>query len=405
MQTSAHHTVLIVGGGAGGLAVAAALRRARPSLDIAVIEPSEHQDYQPGWTLVGGGAMRAEATRRPMARFIPRGVSWIRDRAEAFEPHDKRVLLQSGSVLGYDRLIVAAGLQLDWQRVDGLVDALGHGGVTSNYRYDLAPYTWQCVQNLRSGRALFTQPAMPIKCAGAPQKVLYLAADHWRRTGRAVQAHFFTQGPTMFGVPVFAEALAGIMRDYGAIPHFGHNLTAVDAARREATFQTAEGASRTEAYDLLHVTPPQSAPDFIKSSPLADAAGWLDVDPHTLRHTRYPDVFGLGDCTNTPNAKTAAAVRRQFPVVVAGVLGDLAQGRDSHRYDGYGGCPLTTAHGRVLLAEFRYQGEVVPSFPLDPRRPRRSYWWLKRYGFPWLYWHVLLRGRDWSWPHPRPRSF
>lgn len=400
------YSVVIVGGGAGGLAVAAALQRKQPGLDIAIIEPSDKHYYQPGWTLVGGGSMTAAETERAEADFIPGGVSWIRESVVSFAPESNRVALSSGASVDYQYLVVAAGLQLDWDKVDGLLATLGKNGVTSNYRFDLAPYTWQCIRAFKGGRALFTQPAMPIKCAGAPQKILYLAADHWRRQGAAADIQFFNQGGAMFGVPLFARALDKIMTDYGATPRFGHNLIGVDGEAKTATFQlVSDGTTVTESFDLLHVTPPQSAPNFIKASPLAAESGWIDVDRNTLRHTRYANIFGLGDCTNTPNAKTAAAVRRQFPVVVANLLAALdapgnTGGIDS--YDGYGGCPLTVAYGKVMMAEFRYDGEVVPSFPLDPQVPRRSYWWMKRSLFPYMYWNVILRGRDWRWPMPRP---
>ena len=397
MADSPHYDVLIIGGGAGGLAVASALKNSRPQLRTAVVEPKDTHDYQPGWTLVGGGVMAAEKTRRPMRDFMP--TTWIRDAVGEFDPAGNAVVLASGRRVGYDQLVVATGLQLDWDRIEGLTDALGRDGVTSNYRGDLAPYTWQCVQNFRGGRALFTQPPMPIKCAGAPQKVLYLAADEWRRRGVPAELHFYTAGPAMFGVPYYAKALDGVIAGYGGTPHFGHNLVAVDGARREATFERADGSGRvTEHYDLLHVTPPQSAPDVIKQSPLADAAGWVEVDRSSLRHPRFDNVFALGDCAGTSNAKTAAAVRKQFPVLMENLLAARDGKPVTAGYDGYGGCPLTVERGKVLLAEFCYDGKVVSTLPLDPAKPRRLYWWMKTALFPWMYWNLILRGRDWKHP-------
>ena len=401
-NTDHSHVVVIVGGGAAGLAVAGGLLRARPDLDVAVIEPSEDHYYQPGWTLVGGGAMGAESTRHSEREHMPDKATWIHDAAESFAPDNNQLTLASGKTVGYKVLVMAAGLKLDWDKIEGLAETLGKNGVTSNYRFDLAPYTWRLTQELQGGDALFTQPPMPIKCAGAPQKAMYLSADHWRKKGVKAKVHFYNQGGAMFGVPLYAKALDGVVADYGIQTHFGHNLIAVDGPGKRATFETENGPVEA-SFDMLHLVPPQSAPDFIKASPLSDDSGWVTVDKHSLRHVQYDNVYGLGDCTNTPNAKTAAAVRRQFPVVVSGVQAALGHGNGSAQYDGYGACPLTTERGKVMLAEFRYGGEVVPSFPLDPTVPRRLQWLMKRHFFPWLYWNVMLAGRNWDKPAPKPR--
>lgn len=397
---SIRHTVLIVGGGAGGLTVAALLKRMQPTLDVAVIEPSEQHYYQPGWTLVGAGVFDAAVTRRETARYVPDGVHWIKDRVTQLDPAANQLTTASGAVIGYQFLVMAAGLQLNWGSIDGLEQTLGKNGVSSNYRFDLAPYTWECISQVRGGKALFTQPAMPIKCAGAPQKIMYMAADHWRRQGVIAEIHFFNPGAAMFGVPFYSQALEKVVAHYGVHKHFGHMLVAVDGERRRATFETTVGEAkqRNEVdFDFLHVVPPQSAPDFIRQSPLADAAGWVSVDKHQLRHTQYENVFGLGDCTTTPNSKTAAAVRAQAPVLVGNLLQAQAGQPLTHRYDGYASCPITTSKGRIMLAEFLYDGVVSPSLPLDPRIPRRGYWAMKKYYFPWLYWQMLTGdlGPDW----------
>lgn len=402
-----HSTVVIIGAGSGGLAVAAQLRRAAPTLDITIVEPSAHHYYQPAWTLVGGGAYRLDKTRRPLAGLLPRGVRHVRDNVVALLPDERQVALGQGGRLGYDFLVVAAGLELQWEAIDGLAQALGKRGVTSNYHRDLAPYTWDLVRRFKGGTAIFTQPAGAIKCPGAPQKALYLSADHFRRHGVAADLQFRTAGAAVFGVAFYAKALTQIMASYGVQPGFGQHLVQVRGEENIAVFEsTVDGQTVREevAYDLLHVVPPQQAPDFIRQSPLADAAGWLEVDKHTLRHPRHPEVFGLGDCTSTPNSKTAAAVKNQSPVLVDNLLGALrGTGASVSRYDGYAGCPLTTSRGRVLLAEFAYDGVITPSFSADPRQPRRFYWWLKRSFMPWFYWNILLKGRRLPDSHkPRP---
>lgn len=403
---SATRSILIIGGGAAGITVAALLRKTRPTLRVTLVDPAEFHYYQPAWTLVGGGTYDIAATRRPMAGLIPSGVEWIKARAEGFDPARSEVLLERGRRVGYDHLIVAAGLQLDFAKIEGLEATLGSNSVSSNYRFDLAPYTWQALRALNGGRALFTQPAMPIKCAGAPQKALYLAADHFRRSGCKVDTQFFTPGPSMFGVPFYAKALDQVVAEYGIAPRFGHTLVAVNGPAKRATFEVKSGdqVSRVELpFDLLHVVPPQSAPDFIKQSPLADASGWMSVDKHTLRHTALDKVFGLGDCTTTPNSKTAAAVRAQAPVVARNLLNAMQGKAADAQYDGYASCPLTTSVGRIMLAEFVYDGVVAPSFPLDPRVPRRAYWHLKKDYLPSLYWGMLRGNLGLDW-HAR-RSF
>ncbi|MCR8718663.1 pyridine nucleotide-disulfide oxidoreductase, partial [Pseudomonas syringae] len=306
--------------------------------------------------------------------------------------------------IGYQQLVVCPGLKLDWAAIDGLVETLGANGVTSNYRYDLAPYTWKLVQGLKQGRALFTQPPMPIKCAGAPQKAMYLSCDHWLKAGRLgqINAQFYNAGGVLFGVTDYVPALMTYIERYAIDLKFSHRLVAVDGPGKLARFvrTLADGSSEIveQGFEMLHVVPPQIAPDFIRSSPLADAAGWLDVDPATLRHRQFANIHGLGDISNTSNAKTAAAARKQAPVVANNVLVALGRLTECAVYDGYGSCPLTVEKGKIVLAEFTYGGKVAPSFPrwlLDGRKPTRLAWWLKASVLPALYWNGMLKGREW----------
>lgn len=398
------HTVLIIGAGAAGIAVASSLLARDRALDIALVDPADVHYYQPGWTMVGGGIFKAASTARTMASILPAGVHWIKAAVRSFEPHAQRVTLADGRELGYRQLIVCPGLTLDWKAIDGLEETLGRNGVTSNYRYDLAPYTWELVQNLREGRALFTQPPMPIKCAGAPQKALYLSCDHWLRKQRLgpVRAQFFNAGAVLFGIADYVPALMEYVDRYGIELNYNHRLVAVDGPRGRATFVRTlpDGSSETlvQSFDMLHVVPPQVAPEVIRNSPLADAAGWLDVDPATLRHRAFADIHGLGDVLNTTNAKTAAAARKQAPVVANNVLAALGRLPTVMAYDGYGSCPLTVARGKIVLAEFTYGGKLAPSFPawlLDGRKATRLAWWLKARVLPPLYWRGMLKGREW----------
>lgn len=394
------YDVVVVGAGAGGLASASSLLKRSKNIRVAVVDPSETHDYQPGWTMVGGGIFDQKSTRRSMHSLIPAGVNWIRNSVTTFIPETNSIELDNGEQLKYAQLIVAAGLKLDFAAIPGLEQTLGKNGVTSNYRYDLAPYTWDLVQNLKSGHAIFTQPPMPIKCAGAPQKAMYLSGDHWFRTGVLgnINIEFCTSTPGLFGVADYVPALMEYVEKYRAVLNFQHTLISVDGTSKTATFRDAEGNEVVKEFDLLHVCPPQTAPDFIKASPLADDNGWLEVDQHTLQHTRYDNIWGLGDCTNTPNAKTAAAARAQAPIVAMNVIAALGLGAQKARYNGYGSCPLTVERGKIVLAEFGYGGKIIPSLPtalLNGKRPTRAAWLLKAVMLPWIYWNAMLKGREW----------
>ncbi|MBB3774039.1 sulfide:quinone oxidoreductase [Angulomicrobium tetraedrale] len=398
------YDVVIVGGGAAGIATASSLLKRRPSLAIAVIEPAECHYYQPGWTMVGAGVFKPETTRVPMGAVMPERVTWVRQAAAGFRPQSKEVALADGSSLRYRVLVAAPGLRLAWEAIPGLPEALGRHGVTSNYRFDLAPYTYRLASTVKAGRALFTQPAMPIKCAGAPQKAMYLSCDIWRDAGvlPRMEVEFHNAGGVLFGVPTYVPALMEYVERYGIDLNFGSTLVAVDGEARVATFErkgSDGGTERVErGFDMLHAVPPQKPLDVIAASPLAGAGGWIEVDPATLRHVRHPDIFALGDATNTPNAKTAAAARKQAPVVAVNVLAALEGKAPAARYDGYGSCPLTVERGKIVLAEFGYGGALLPTFPrwiLDGTRPTRLAWFLKDRMLPPIYWHAMLKGREW----------
>ena len=407
MTRSNHHDIVIIGGGSAGIATASSLLRRRRKLDIAVVEPSEDHFYQPGWTMVGNGVFEAPVTRRPMASVMPKRVTWVKQTAATFQPEMNQVTLADGTALTYRVLIVAPGIRLAWEKIAGLEETLGRNGVTSNYRYDLAPYTWELVRGLKSGRAIFTQPPMPIKCAGAPQKAMYLSCHAWEKAGvlRDIEVEFRNAGAVLFGVPEFVPALMEYVERYGIGLQLGSNLVAVDGPSRTAIFATAQGEVQRQ-FDMLHVVPPQVAPQFVADSPLAAESGFVDVDQFTLQHVRYPNVFGAGDAGSMPNAKTAAAARKQAPIVAVNALAVLDGNAPPSDYDGYGSCPLTVERGKIVLAEFGYGGKLLPSFPtwlVDDTRPSRLSWLLKSEALPWIYWSGMLKGHEWL-VRPKPRS-
>ena len=396
-----HHQVLIVGGGAAGITVAARLKKARPALDIAILEPSSDHYYQPGWTLVGGGVFSLEQTRRNEASLIPAGVTWIRESAAGFTPESNSVSTSAGQTLTYDALVVATGMKLNWEAIKGLPEALGKGGVCSNYSKDFAAYTWECIQNFKGGNAVFTCAPMSIKCPGAPQKIAYLADDAIKRDP-AIAAKskviYATATPGIFGVPTYAAPLREVVARKGIDARYSHTLIEVRPASKEAVFKVSkEGEEPREEvinYELLHVTPPMAAPDVVAQSPLAAASGFAEVGKHNLQHVRFPNVFAIGDVGGMHNSKTAAAVRGQAPVLVTNLLAQLEGGQGQGSYDGYSCCPLITGYGKTIMAEFNYEQQPTPSFPLDPTKERWSMWIMKSVVLPWVYWNRMLKGGD-----------
>ena len=390
-----HHRVVIVGGGTAGISVAARLRR-QGIEDVVVVEPSSVHYYQPLWTLVGAGVTAVERTRRLESSVVPRGVRWVQDAVEAIDPDAQEIVTRAGARIGYDALVLCPGIELAWDRVPGLAEAMETPFASTNYTVDLAPKTSDLVRKFRGGDALFAAPGTPIKCPGAPQKAAYLASDHWQRAGTlgAIDVTFATGAGGIFGVPEFARVLEGVVRRYGIDTKFGHELLRVDPDGRTATFATGDGEVELH-YDLLHAVPPQRAPAFVRSSPLGGegAFGWVPVDRHRLNHVRYPNVFSLGDVCDAPTSKTGAAIRRQAPVVVANLTAHLDQREPTARYDGYAACPFTTARGKMVLAEFDYSLSPHPTIPvIDTQRERTDMWLVKRFGLPAFYWNLMLRG-------------
>lgn len=398
------YDIVVVGAGSGGIAVAASLLKRNGKLRIALIDPATDHYYQPGWTMVGGGVFDAGQTHRKTRDLIPDKVDWVNQAAVEFKPSSNEVKLENGESLHYRHLVVAPGLTLDWAAIEGLEETLGRNGVTSNYSYKTAPYTWELVQSLKNGRALFTQPSMPIKCAGAPQKAMYLSCDYWLRNGvlKDIEVEFHNAGGVLFGVSDFVPALQTYVDKYDIDLCFNENLTAIDGDKKIAYFKPVNAENETalvaREFDMIHICPPQRAPKFVAESELADSTGWLDVDQFTLRHKRFENIWGLGDVMNAPNAKTMAAVRKQVPVVAQNIIDAMHNNEPAVGYDGYGSCPLTVERGKIVLAEFGYGGKLLPSFPSwlnDGTKPTRMAWILKADVLPGVYWHAMLKGREW----------
>ncbi|MCT4582559.1 MAG: NAD(P)/FAD-dependent oxidoreductase [Flavobacteriales bacterium] len=415
---SKHHQVLIIGGGSGGLMTASKLIKERSSVDVAVVEPSEKHVYQPAWTLVGANAYDYDKTIRSEASVIPKGVNWIKDKAVTFNPEENEVTLGSGEKVTYDYLVLSPGIQIDLDGIEGLKENIGRNGVCSNY---VDPkYTWEVLKNFKGGNALFTQPTTPIKCGGAPQKIMYLAEEHFVKSKVREQTNviFASPGSVIFGVHPFKEELERIVQKKQIVTKFHYAITKIDGEKKEAHFKLAATGDNqcvvnedpeidekvtgdmhvVIPFDMLHLAPPQSAPDFIKASPFSNEAGWIDVDINTLQHKKYKNVFGVGDAAALPTAKTGAALRKQAPVVVGNILHLMDnKGLGNKKYKGYSSCPLVTGYGKMLLAEFGYNNvrmsdPVLTKF-VDTSKEKKSMWYLKKYGLPYLYWNKMLKGK------------
>jgi sulfide:quinone oxidoreductase len=391
-----HYRVLILGGGTAGITVAAQLRRTNPNLDIGLVEPSESHFYQPLWTLVGAGVFSAEASRRREKDFIPRGVDWIRERVHEILPDEQAVTTSGGRRLTYDWLVVALGIQIDWTAIPGLAEGIGTQGICSNYSFQHVAYTWETIRSFKGGTALFTVPNTAVKCGGAPQKIMYLADDAFRRSGvrDRTQIIFASPQKAIFSVEKYRKTLEAVVARKGIDARFRQNLVGIRPEAHEAVVENLDTLEQTVVpYDMVHVTPPMSAPDVIKRSPLANEAGWCAADKHTLRHPHYPNVFAVGDAAGLPTSKTGAAVRKQAPVLVHNLCAAMQGAATDAVYDGYTSCPVVTGYGRMVLAEFDYDNNPKESFPIDQSKERYSMWLLKTQVLPRLYWYGMLRGR------------
>ena len=413
-----NHKVLIIGGGTAGITVAAQMMRKNNKLDVAIIEPSDKHYYQPAWTLVGAGTFDMKKTERDERSLIPAGVTWIKEYAEEIDADNNRVVLRNGEEIEYEYLVVAPGIQIDLHGIEGLAETMGKNNVCSNY---IDPeYTWEILQNWKGGKALFTQPATPIKCGGAPMKIMFLAADYFGKHGLKDKSEvvFASPGSVIFGVKEFAITLDKVVDRYGIDTRFHHRLLKIDGEKKVATYEvtkydnmgcmvvtdsgTPEKYIEEIEFDMLHLAPPQSAPDFVKKSKIAHqdgpSKGWANVDIHSMQNPDYSNVFALGDSAALPTAKTGAAVRKQAPVVVDNIL-NMIEGRHAHNlgYKGYSSCPLVTGYGKMVLAEFGYENKrmsdpMISTF-VDTTKEKWSMWMLKKYGLPFMYWDLMLKGK------------
>lgn len=409
--------VVVVGAGTGGIMLASQFMK-KGQANVMIIDPAEYHYYQPAWTLVGANTYDFEKTRKRMADVIPTGVKWVREFVDKLDPDNNKLTLKGGIEIKYDFLVLSPGVVMDYSQIEGLEAALETDSVCSNY---VDPRkTWEVLKNFKGGNALFTQPNTPIKCGGAPQKTAYMSADYLRKTGMKSKTNiiYATPGTVIFGIKPIRETLEKVLvrHDVHFKPYY--IPVKIDSINKRVTFKYRKEGAQVEIdqkieekdlgdqlveipYDMLHIAPPQVAPEFIRASPLTNEAGWVDVDKETLQHVKYKNIFGIGDAAGLPTAKTGAAIRKQVPVVVDSLVRLLNdQSISEKKYDGYSSCPIVTGYGKMVLAEFDYDGNFIPDPQLkkllikDSSKEHWRLWMLKKYILPYLYWKKIIKGID-----------
>eukprot|EP00092_Neocalanus_flemingeri_P008891 GFUD01009566.1.p1 GENE.GFUD01009566.1~~GFUD01009566.1.p1 ORF type:complete len:447 (+),score=127.42 GFUD01009566.1:93-1433(+) len=392
-----NYKLVVVGGGAGGCGTANKFVNKFGPGEVAVIEPNTMHYYQPMWTLVGGGLKTLAQSGRPMDSLLPKAASWLRDSVTGFEPENNRLVTESGDVVNYEFLVVAMGLQLRYDKIKGLPEAFDTPGVGSNYSVKYVEKTQKAIQEFKGGNALFTYPNSPIKCPGAPQKIMYLAEETFRSKGISANIQYRSSLGVIFACKKYADALWEVVKGRGINVHLRQHLVEIKTDTKEAVFENLDtNELETVPYDMIHITPPQSTPPSLHTNKdLVDAGGFLSVDKETLQHTKYPNIFGIGDCTSIPVARTAAAVAGQMGIMRKNLGAAISGSRSMPAiYPGYTSCPLVTGKSSLILAEFDYQVPPQPleTFPVNQAKERWTMFQLKSHLLPPLYWHGLVKG-------------
>ena len=401
------YPVVIIGGGSGGCTMAAKLTRKLGPGSVAVIEPSDVHYYQPMWTLIGAGQVGFDRSRKPMKACLPKKADWIRDKVAIINPTDNTLVTESGKEVGYDFLVVATGINTNFDAIKGLPEAFEVPGVCSNYSPIYLTKTQAAIENFpkTGGNAIFTFPNSPVKCPGAPHKIMYLADHAWRQAGKRENVNIIYNSSlgVIFGVKKYADALwEYVVNKRGMNVNFRHNLIEVKPDTKEAVFEWLDrpGETATYPFEMLHVVPPMKTPEFLRNTErLCNEAGFVDVSKTSLRHNVYPNVFALGDCSSLPTSKTAAAIAGQSAILSKTFDAVLKGEEPTAIYDGYTSCPLVTGDGKCILAEFDYDLQPLETFPINQGKERWSMYYMKKDAIPFVYWNFMLTG---YWVGPKP---
>jgi len=371
---------------------------------VAMIDPQEYHSYQPLWTLVGGGQRPFKDSQRKLVEVVDKETMWHQNFVTEFNPDKNKIKMIDGTELEYKQLIVAMGLQLNWDKIPGLSQAIEvkTPNVCPNYSAFTVERTWENIQEITKKaktsptklEAIFTQPSTPIKCAGAPQKIMYLAWDHWKRAGVIdnINVTFCTGMPGIFSQPDYAARLRDLCDERRISVEYENDLTELDFKNNCAVFKKGK-----KLYDMIHVTPPQGPLNVYKDSILANEQGWIDVNSETLQHNKYQNVWAIGDCSSLPTSKTAAAVAAQTKVLYENLTACIENKEPTTKYDGYTSCPLVTSKNECILAEFDYEFKKKESMWYNQVEPSKISYLIKARILPTLYWHLHIKGR-WGGP-------
>ena len=394
-DTPQHHDVLIVGGGNAGISLAARLLRDGAS-DVAVVESRAVHRYRPLLNYVGGGEASMASLSRPAEDVVPRGCTSLRDEVVAVDPSGPSVETRSGRRLTARTLVVCPGLDEDWDATPGLREAYAAGWAASTFDDDTAARVWPALRGLRSGRVVFTVPPEPAPCAATALKPLFMACDHWRRAGvlHDVDVHLVLPDRTPLGLDGPDATLEEALVSYGVSVHRESVVSRLHDGGR-VTLATPAGEELLDDVAVAHVVPHYRAPGWVLATGLAGShpAGLVDVDPLTMRHRRFPDVWSLGDVADLRTRPSGGALREQVAVLAPNILA-ARTGRPLAHYDGYTVMPITTGRRRLMLVEVDRDGRPRPSVPFpDLTVPRAVTWWVDRYALPQVYWRRILRGR------------
>ncbi len=414
ISSNAKGKIVIVGGGAAGISMAARLRKCLKQSDITLIDPSDRQYYQPGFTLIASGVYTPDEVWKNQENYIPKGVTWIKDIVTAVDPMQNEITTGKNGKVSYDFMVLTPGLQINWDKVEGInYDTLGEGNAHSIYDFEGAQKTWKAIQEFSKtgGRGLYTDTYTKHKCGGAPKKICLLTEHYMRKQGTrdSVDLSFFTASNELYDVPFFTPRLLEIYKERNIPINLNVRVKGVDTLAKQVHFEKIEkqGDQKVitpfiEDYDFLHFTPPMSAPDFVREAGLGwqegslAAESWVMVDKETLVHSVYPNIISLGDCAGIPTSKTSAAIRVQVPIAVKNLISLMEGKAPEEKYNGYAACPIVTDYGHVLLCEFDYNKDPASSFPfsmIDMSEESRLGWMLKVYMLKPLYFQGMLKGR------------